>query len=145
MSPGALCAVRLKLGVKPFYLSEHIRLLILYGVVYWKKVGVFRPILVLVLMLYMLVIHFLLLVLVLIVMEMLLKPVVDMVIDLRVSVPIVFFVLVSMRETGQVLDKMLLPAQILFSSRSLSLCLLNIAQQLFSQVKNRRSGCCKSK
>merc|ERR1719266_1136109 len=59
-------------------------------------------------MLYMLVIHFLLLVLVLIVMEMLLKPV----------------------------DKMLLPAQILFSSRSLSLCLLNIAQQLFSQVKN---------
>ena len=91
-------------------------LLILYGVVYWKKVGVFRPILVLVLMLYMLVIHFLLLVLVLIVMEMLLKPVVDMV-DLRVSVPVVFFVLVSMRETGQVLDKMLLPAQILFISQ----------------------------
>merc|ERR1719239_1990800 len=93
-------------------------------------------------MLYMLVIHSLLLVLVL--MEMLLKPVVDMV-DLRVSVPVVFFVLVSMRETGQVLDKMLLPAQILFSSGSLSLCLLNIAQQLFSQVKNRRSGGCKSK
>ena len=91
-------------------------LLILYGVVYWKKVGVFRPILVLVLMLYMLVIHFLLLVLVLIVMEMLLKPVVDMV-DLRVSVPVVFFVLVSMRETGQVLDKMLLPAQILLISQ----------------------------
>ena len=84
-------------------------LLILYGVVYWKKVGMFRPILVLVLMLYMLVIHSLLLVLVLIIMEMLLKPVVDMV-DLRVSVPVVFFVLVSMRETGQVLDKMLLPA-----------------------------------
>ena len=92
-------------------------LLILYGVVYWKKVGVFRSILVLVLMLYMLVIHFLLLVLVLIVMEMLLKPVVDMVIDLRVSVPVVFFVLVSMRETGQVLDKMLLPAQILLISQ----------------------------
>ena len=93
-------------------------LLILYGVVYWKKVGVFRPILVLVLMLYMLVIHFLLLVLVLIVMEMLLKPVVDMV-DLRVSVPVVFFVLVSMRETGQVLDKMLLPAQILVISQQI--------------------------
>ena len=84
----------------------------------------FRPILVLVLMLYMLVIHFLLLVLVLIVMEMLLKPVVNMVVDLRVSVPIVFFVLVSMRESGQVLDKMLLPAQILDLIIILTLLLL---------------------
>merc|ERR1719234_1334794 len=39
---------------------------------------------------------------------------------------------------------LLLPAQILFSSGSLSLCLLNIAQQLFSQVKDGWSGCCKS-
>ena len=84
----------------------------------------FRPILVLVLMLYMLVIHFLLLVLVLIVMEMLLKPVVNMVVDLRVSVPIVFFVLVSMRGSGQVLDKMLLPAQILDLIIILTLLLL---------------------
>lgn len=60
----------------------------------------FCPILVLVLMLYMLVIHFLLLVLVLILMVMLLKPVVDTVVNLRVSVPVVFFVLVSMCETG---------------------------------------------
>ena len=55
-----------------------------------------RPILVIVLMLYMLVIHFFMLVLVLIVMVVLLKPVVD----LGVSVPVVFLVLVSMRETG---------------------------------------------
>ena len=91
-------------------------LLILYGVIYWKKVGVFRPILVLVLMLYMLVIHFLMLVLVLIVMVLLLKPVVN-VVNLGVSVPVIFFVLVSVRETGQVLDKMLLPAQILVISQ----------------------------
>merc|ERR1719180_386161 len=51
-------------------------------------------------MLYMLVIHFLLLVLVLILMVMLLKPVVNLVVDLCMSVPVVFFVLVSMRETG---------------------------------------------
>ena len=73
-----------------------VHLLILYGVVYWKKVDMSRPILVLVLMLYMLVIHFFMLVLVLIVMVVLLKPVVD----LGVSVPVIFFVLVSMRETG---------------------------------------------
>ena len=78
-------------------------LLILYGVVYWKEVCVFRPILVLVLMLYMLVIHFLFLVLVLIVMVVLLKPVVNVVVNmvhLRVSVPVVSFVLVSMGEAG---------------------------------------------
>ena len=74
-------------------------LLILYGVVYWKKVDVSRPILVLVLMLYMLVIHFFMLVLVLIVMVLLLKPVVN-VVNLGVSVPVIFFVLVSMCETG---------------------------------------------
>ena len=61
--------------------------------------GVSRPILVLVLMLYMLVIHFLMLVLVLIVMVVLLKPVVN-VVNLGVPVPVIFFVLVAMRETG---------------------------------------------
>ena len=50
-------------------------------------------------MLYMLVIHFLMLVLVLIVMVVLLKPVVN-VVNLGVSVPVIFFVLVAMRETG---------------------------------------------
>ena len=54
------------------------------------------PVLVIVRMLYMLVIHFFMLVLVLIVMVVLLKPVVN----LGVSVPVIFFVLVSMRETG---------------------------------------------
>ena len=58
--------------------------------------GVSRPILVLVFMLYMLVIHFPMLVLVLILMVVLLKPVAN----LGVSVPVIFFVLVSMRETG---------------------------------------------
>ena len=53
----------------------------------------------LVVMLYMLVIHFFMLVLVLIVMVVLLKPVVN-VVTLGVSVPVVFLVLVSMRETG---------------------------------------------
>ena len=54
------------------------------------------PVLVIVRMLYMLVIHFFMLVLVLIVMVVLLKPVVN----LGVSVPVIFLVLVSMRETG---------------------------------------------
>ena len=57
------------------------------------------PILMLVRMLYMLVIHFFMLVLVLIVMVVLLKPVVN-VVTLGVSVPVIFLVLVSMRETG---------------------------------------------